>query len=170
MSGYLLSSQGDRMIMANSVEGRYPFLDHRVIEFCGALPSDYKMKGLNEKYLLKKMMQKRLPESILKRPKQPYRAPVATSFFSNSAQNYISELLHKKDLDNTGIFSAEAIQKLLDKTRTSQMVTEMENMSLAGIISTQLVYHQFILRDKYRPLPNVLNNCRIYYEKNPVYT
>ena len=41
MSGYLLSSQGDRMAMANSVEGRYPFLDYRVIEFCSRLPADY---------------------------------------------------------------------------------------------------------------------------------
>jgi len=50
MSGYLLSSQGDRMAMANSVEGRYPFLDHRVIEFCAQLPENYKLNGLNEKY------------------------------------------------------------------------------------------------------------------------
>ena len=54
MSGYLLSSQGDRMAMANSVEGRYPFLDYRVIEFCNRLPDSLKLNGLNEKYLLKK--------------------------------------------------------------------------------------------------------------------
>ena len=53
MSGYLLSSQGDRVSMANSVEGRYPFLDYRVIEFAATLPSDYKLHGLNEKFILK---------------------------------------------------------------------------------------------------------------------
>ncbi|NJK85719.1 MAG: hypothetical protein HC906_06895 [Bacteroidales bacterium] len=56
MSGYLLSSQGDRVAMANSVEGRYPFLDFRVIEFCSKLPLEYKIKGLNEKFILKKIM------------------------------------------------------------------------------------------------------------------
>ncbi len=66
MSGYLLSSQGDRMAMANSVEGRYPFLDYRVIEFCSSLPSDFKLHGLNEKYLLKKLLKNRIPERFLK--------------------------------------------------------------------------------------------------------
>ena len=70
LSGYLLSSQGDRMSMANSVEGRYPFLDYRVMEFAMGLPSEYKIKGLNEKYILKKMMAGKIPESIVKRSKQ----------------------------------------------------------------------------------------------------
>jgi len=48
MTGYLLAAQGDRVAMANSVEGRYPFLDYRVIEFAATLPPDYKMHGLNE--------------------------------------------------------------------------------------------------------------------------
>ena len=56
MSSYLLSSQGDRVAMANSVEGRYPFLDYRVMEFAAKLPPDYKMHGLNEKFILKRMM------------------------------------------------------------------------------------------------------------------
>ena len=55
MSGYLLSSQGDRMGMGNSVEGRYPFLDYRLIEFSAKLPDSYKLNCLNEKFLLKKM-------------------------------------------------------------------------------------------------------------------
>ena len=71
MSGYLLSSQGDRMGMANSIEGRYPFLDHRVIEFCMKLHPDLKLNGLNEKYLLKKMMKGLLPDQILKGQNKP---------------------------------------------------------------------------------------------------
>jgi asparagine synthase (glutamine-hydrolysing) len=55
LSGNLLSSQGDRMAMAHSVEGRYPFLDHRVAEFCAALPERLRLKVLAEKYLLKKI-------------------------------------------------------------------------------------------------------------------
>ena len=87
MSGYLLSSQGDRMAMANSVEGRYPFLDYRVIEFCSGLPADYKLNGLEEKFLLKRLMKNKIPESIIKRPKQPYRAPIKVYSFQKDAQN-----------------------------------------------------------------------------------
>ena len=93
MSGYLLSSQGDRMAMANSVEGRYPFLDYRVIEFCSSLPSDYKLNGLNEKYLLKKLLKNRIPEKILKRPKQAYRAPIRSVFLDKDAPEYVKDML-----------------------------------------------------------------------------
>ena len=107
MSGYLLSSQGDRVAMANSVEGRYPFLDYRVIEFAATLPPDFKMHGLNEKYILKKMMEGRLPESVLKRPKQAYRAPIANSFLSSSPHIYVNELLSENGLKETGLFNPE---------------------------------------------------------------
>jgi asparagine synthase (glutamine-hydrolysing) len=68
--------------MANSIEGRFPFLDYRVVEFCAKLPPKYKIRGLNEKYLLKKCMKEYLPERIVKRSKQPYLAPDSKSFFN----------------------------------------------------------------------------------------
>ena len=170
MSSYLLSSQGDRVAMANSVEGRYPFLDYRVMEFAAKLPPDYKMHGLNEKFILKRMMSDRLPESVLKRPKQAYRAPIASSFLSSPAREYVMDLLSEKDINQTGMFSSHAVQKLLNKISTSDMVTEMENMALAGIISTQLIYHQFVLKDSFRPSIARLVNCRIIHEQNPIYS
>ena len=81
MPGYILSSQGDRMAMAHSVEGRYPFLDYRVVEFAARLPANVKMKGLDQKHLLKRAFRGRIPESIERRPKQPYRAPDGKCFF-----------------------------------------------------------------------------------------
>jgi asparagine synthase (glutamine-hydrolysing) len=171
MSSYLLSSQGDRVGMANSVEGRYPFLDYRVIEFAATLPSDFKMHGLDEKFILKKMMTNRLPESVLKRPKQAYRAPIAGSFLSSPAREYVLNLLSEHDLNKTGIFSPSMVKKLINKISTgNDMVTEMENMALSGIISTQLIYHQYILRDSFRPSIPQLTNCRILHEENPIYT
>jgi asparagine synthase (glutamine-hydrolysing) len=89
------------MGMANSVEGRYPFLDYRIIEFCASLPPDYKLKGLNEKVLLKKMMKGRLPEEILHRPKQAYRAPILSSFLGEDAPNYVREVLSPESLINS---------------------------------------------------------------------
>ena len=170
MSSYLLSSQGDRVGMANSVEGRYPFLDYRVMEFAAKLPPDYKMHGLNEKFILKRMMDKRLPESVLKRPKQAYRAPIAGSFLSSPAREYVMDLLSDQDINKTGMFSYNAVHKLLNKISNGELVTEMENMALCGIISSQLIYHQYILRDNFRPAIPQLNNCRIIHEQNPIYS
>jgi asparagine synthase (glutamine-hydrolysing) len=170
MSSYLLSSQGDRVGMANSVEGRYPFLDYRVMEFASKLPPNYKMHGLNEKFILKRMMNNRLPESVLKRPKQAYRAPIANSFLSLPAREYVMDLLSEHDIKLTGIFSYKTVQKLLNKISTGTLVTEMENMALAGIISSQLINHQYILRDNFRPSVLPINNCRVIYEQNPIYS
>ena len=93
MPGYLLNAQGDRMLMANSVEGRFPFLDHRVIEFAARLRPSIKMRALNEKYLLKRAMAGLVPASIIERHKQPYRAPDIPAFFSGKPPDYVTELL-----------------------------------------------------------------------------
>ncbi len=169
MSSYLLSSQGDRVAMANSVEGRYPFLDYRVMEFAAKLPPGFKMHGLNEKFILKRIMNNRLPSSVLKRPKQAYRAPIASSFLSSPSREYVMDLLSVHDINLTGMFSYNAVHKLINKISAETMVTETENMALAGIISSQLIYHQYILKDSFRPSVSQLNNCRVIYEQNPVY-
>jgi asparagine synthase (glutamine-hydrolysing) len=147
MSGYLLTSQGDRMTMANSVEGRYPFLDHRFIEFAAKLPEGLKMRGLNEKYLLKKMMKGKIPESICKRPKQAYRAPISTSFFSKQTTGYIESIVNTHTIEEYGIFDSELTSKLIAKIKATGTASEVENMTVMAIISTQLFY-QFFLTGK----------------------
>ncbi|WP_321373651.1 asparagine synthase (glutamine-hydrolyzing) [uncultured Draconibacterium sp.] len=144
LSGYLLSSQGDRMGMANSVEGRYPFLDHRLVEFCCSLPPEYKLKGLNEKVLLKAVMKGRLPDEIIKRSKQAYRAPILNSFLGESAPDYIKSNLCKNALESTGIFNSESVSKLLNKMSSKKECSEIDNMSLTAILSTQLLHKLFI--------------------------
>ncbi len=158
MSGYLLSSQGDRMAMANSVEGRYPFLDHRLVEYSTRLHPDLKMKGLNEKYILKKMMAGKIPESVLKRSKQAYRAPISRSFLGSHAPEYVREMLSRQQIEATGIFQYAQVEKLL-KRLTDAPGSEIENMALAGILSTQLLHHRFIAQ----PLAPVadMSDCRI---------
>lgn len=162
MSGYLLSTQGDRMGMAHSIEGRYPFLDHRVIEFSAMLPAEFKIRGLNEKYILKKMMNGRLPDSVLKRQKQPYRAPMASGFISSEGNRYIPELISEQALIQTGIFDYEMVTKLFEKIRGGSMATEIENMAMVAIISTQILIHQYIIKDAFRPAPGELKNLKIY--------
>lgn len=151
MSEYLLSSQGDRMLMAHSVEGRFPFLDHRVIEFAARIPSHLKIRGLNEKYILKRAMQGMLPESVYARSKRPYRAPIHRSFFSETRHAYVQELLSPEAIRAAGYFAPQAVTRLVKKAQGSHPFSERDNMALAGILSTQLLHHQFIENFSGRP-------------------
>jgi asparagine synthase (glutamine-hydrolysing) len=145
MSGYLLSSQGDRVAMGNSVEGRYPFLDYRVVEFCAGLPDRFKLNCLNEKFLLKKMSAGTIPGSITKRYKQAYRAPIASSFFNSDSPPYIEEILSEQNLKSFGFFNAEKVKLLIAKIKTQQNISETDQMAVAGILSTQLLQKMFVL-------------------------
>ena len=142
---YLLSSQGDRVAMAHSVEGRFPFLDHRVVEFCCRLPADYRMMGLTEKYLLRRLASKWLPEEIWNRPKRPYRAPIHRSFFNQAnSPDYVTDLLSTGALRDAGLFNPQAVSQLVVKLETGKRLGETDDMALAGILSTQLVWDQFV--------------------------
>ncbi|HEU4654384.1 MAG TPA: asparagine synthase (glutamine-hydrolyzing) [Steroidobacteraceae bacterium] len=147
LSGYLLNSQSDRVAMANSIEGRFPFLDHRVIEFASRLPPSLKINGLNEKYLLKRAMQDLLPPSIAKRTKQPYRAPDSQSFFSDGKScDYVDDLLSEDRLRSAGYFDPLAVGKLVAKCRAGRAIGFSDNMAFVGILSTMLVDEMFIRR------------------------
>ena len=159
MSGYLLSSQGDRVAMGNSVEGRYPFLDYRVIEFCSKLPDSQKLNGLNEKFILKKLSIGKIPDSITNRLKQPYRAPIA-SILGNAETPYITEILSEQLLESYGIFNSKKVSDLISKTRRQEMIPEVDQMAIAAILSTQLLYKMFISEPITADLGN-LSNCRI---------
>lgn len=161
MSGYLLSSQGDRMGMANSVEGRYPFLDYRVIEFCSGLRSDFKLKGLNEKFLLKKVIKNNIPQSILKRPKQPYRAPIKSVFLSEKPPDYVKFLLSSEYIQKAGIFDYDSIDSVLSKIRKTDIASEVDNMLLTAVISTHLLHYQFIDNHNDEFLNKNLNNIKV---------
>lgn len=144
LPGYILSSQGDRMAMAHSVEARYPFLDHRVIEFAARLHPSLKMKVLNEKYLLKKIAKNRLPNSIVRRPKQPYRAPDARSFLHHDTPPYVGELMSADAIKSYGIFRPEAVTALVSKCRSGRAIGVKDNMAFVGILSTQLLVREFM--------------------------
>lgn len=140
LSGYLLSSQGDRMSMANSIEGRFPFLDYRVIEFAARLPMRYKIMGLNEKYILKRAMRGLIPESIRQRSKQPYRAPDSQSFIDQGKPlEYVDYLLSPERINASGIFDAKAVQLLLKKCISGRAVGFADNQAFVGVLSTMLV-------------------------------
>ena len=143
MSPYLLASQGDRMLSAHSVEGRFPFLDHRVIEFANALPPHYKLRGLEEKHIVRKSAEGLLPPEIVRRRKQPYRAPIHRAFFGQPLP-YVDELFSPEMVRAAGIWNPQAVEKLQRKATTADRLSESEEMAVVAILSTQLLHHYFV--------------------------
>ena len=145
LPSYILSSQGDRVAMAHAVEGRFPFLDHRVVEFGAALAPSLKVRGLREKYLLREALGRHVPRAIVERPKQPYRAPDSESFVGQGSPDYVSELLSPRAIARAGYFEAPAVSALVQKCRAAQgRVSTGDNMAFIGILSTQLLHSAFV--------------------------
>jgi asparagine synthase (glutamine-hydrolysing) len=146
LSTYLLSSQGDRMGMAHSIEVRMPYLDHRLIDFMGRVPPWWKMCGLHEKHVLKKALQPFLPQSITARVKHPYRAPIHPSLLalvhSEAGQHYLSA----SQISRTGIFNPLKVDSLMRKLTQTAHGSETDSMALAGILSTQIIHHDFVTK------------------------
>jgi asparagine synthase (glutamine-hydrolysing) len=159
LSQYLLSSQGDRVAMANSVEGRYPFLDYRVVEFGNRLPPGLKLHGLTEKWLLRRVGSRLLPREIWQRTKRPYRAPIQRSFFHAATPAYVRELLSEGALRDSGLFNPAAVAQLERKAASGASLSEVEEMGITGILSAQLVHQEFV-RD-FHPAPGDTDTRKI---------
>lgn len=148
LSGYLLHSQGDRMLMGNSIEGRFPFLDHRVAEFAGRLPDQMKLRGLREKHLLRRAVRSYLPAAITRREKRPYRAPILRAFVGAGAPAYVRELTTPECLRDAGLFAPAAVDWLLRKCgrNVETGVSESDEMALVGVLSTMLLHAHLVAR------------------------
>jgi asparagine synthase (glutamine-hydrolysing) len=147
LNGYLLHSQGDRMLMGHSVEGRFPFLDYRVAEFAAALPDALRLRGLHEKYLLRKAVEHRIPAAIAARKKRPYRAPIVGAFVGPDAPEYVRELLEPARLSAAGIFAPDAVARIVRKCEAGaprDAVSETDEMALVGVLSTMLLHERFV--------------------------
>jgi len=141
---YLLAAQGDRVAMASGVEGRYPFLDHRVFAHASGLPDKEKLDGLEDKRPLRRLAAQVLPESIASRPKQPYRAPEVAPFFGPDAPAWVEESIGPESLAETGIWDAGRVEGLVRRCRAGRAEGVREGMALVGVLSTQLWHRAFI--------------------------
>jgi asparagine synthase (glutamine-hydrolysing) len=149
LSGYLLSSQGDRMLMANSVEGRFPFLDPRVVALADSLPAAYKLRVLDEKHVLKRAAEGLVPPEIVRRPKQPYRAPDALSFVGDDAPGWVEGAASAEAARAAGVFDPAAVEQLWAKCRRLKggaQLSNADNMALVGVLSTHLLHERLLRR------------------------
>ena len=154
LSPYLLCAQGDRMLMAHSVEGRFPFLDPEVIDLAASLPPRFKLSGLQEKQVLKNAARGLVPDDLIARKKQPYRAPDALAFTGAQAPAWASEALDEPSLREAGVFDPALAARLWRKCRSAQaQLSNSDNMALAGVLSTQLLFRELVRRPPLAHVP-----------------
>jgi asparagine synthase (glutamine-hydrolysing) len=117
LSDHLLSEHGDRMVLAHSVEGRYPFLDINLVEFARSVPPDLKLKGFAEKYIVKKVAEDLVPPEIIRREKFGFRAPGSPYLLQQNIE-WINDTLSYDNIKRQGYFNPDVVDQL--KTRYSQ--------------------------------------------------
>ena len=104
----------DKMTMAHSIEARVPFLDHKLVEFANTIPLDLKLKGSEEKYILKKAMKDALPKEILNRRKHPFIVPIV-DWFEEDLKELAEQLLSEENIRKQGYFNYDFVKKVLSK-------------------------------------------------------
>ena len=146
LAGLLLGPKGDRVVMANAVEARYPFLDEDVIAFTSRLHPRWKLtRRLRDKYLLRQAAQRVLPESVAQRPKHMFRAPLAESFLARPPA-FVRELISPESLARTGYFDVARVRQdceLLLKAEGRGLGT-FASLGLSGVLATQLWHHLYL--------------------------
>lgn len=109
LSDHLLGEHGDRMFFSHSVEGRHPFLDVDLLSFVTRIPDKYKLKGTNEKYILKKATEGIVPEEILKRKKFPFQAPGMSAMVKqHGGEEFLSDSMIRK----YGVFDVDYVNEM----------------------------------------------------------
>jgi asparagine synthase (glutamine-hydrolysing) len=150
LSGYLLCSQGDRMSSAHGVEARYPFTDHGVVDAAARLPIDYRLRDAREeKYILKQAFRDLIPESILDRPKHPYRSPDGDLMLDPKFSQYLPG---PEEVHQAGIFDPVLVSKFLGNLSREKLV-QRELQALTTLVSSQMLYRLFTKGELPDPRP-----------------
>ncbi len=150
LGNHLLAAQADRVGMAHGIEGRFPFLDHRVFEHSVATAPRDKMVGLHEKLAIRRVAAEVVPPIVAQRPKQPYRAPEAAAFFADEPE-WVTERLSPEAVAAVGIYDERAVAGLVRRCRAGRATGFRENMALMGVLSTQVWHDTFCTGDDELP-------------------
>jgi asparagine synthase (glutamine-hydrolysing) len=146
LAGLLMISKGDRIAMHSSVETRYPFLDEDVIAFCAEIAPEYKLHGLTEKWLLRRVAAKTLPPPIANRPKTMFRASLAKTFLGPHRPDWVDQLLSPESLCATGYFDPAAVARERFVQMSIPRITPRRfvyDVALTCVVATQLWHHLF---------------------------
>ena len=144
LSGYLLSSQGDRMSLGHGVEGRFPFLDHRLVERAFSWPDSFKLNGFSQKHVLRNAFRGLIPESIIDRPKLPYQAPDLRAFIRGGRPvPIVEQYLSPEMIREYGVFDERFVARFLRRfsERPPDQAGYRDNMALVFILSAQMALY-----------------------------
>jgi len=152
LSNHQIGPLGDRASMANSVEGRYPFLDYRIVEFAARIPRHHKLRGFSEKHILRKALGHLLPKEISRRKKQQFQAPFGSAFLSAGVPEYVEEMLSERTTRDKGYFDPVQVRSLIDRLKHYREVRPgqvdydrvLAEVGLVAVITTHLWDHIFL--------------------------
>ena len=114
---YLLDQflvKSDRMSMAHSLEVRVPILDHRIVEAAARVPERYKLRGFTTKWTLRKLLEGRIPDSILSAPKKGFSPPVP-NWIAGVLRPFFEEVLSGDSVRKAGFLDPAHVRRLLDE-------------------------------------------------------
>ena len=138
----------DKMSMAFGIEARVPFLDHNFVEFAATIPQSLKLKGFNEKYILRKAVSAKLPKLILQRKKQRFFVPI-DSWFKGDLKGLMGQALSRQSVRESNAFSYDAIEKIFNNFDKSRLFYARQLWSLFAF---QVWYKIYIHNDPKKPI------------------
>ncbi len=136
----------DKMSMAVSLESREPLLDHELLQFAAAVPATLKLKNGRSKYLLRRLLERRVPRTIIDRPKHGFEAPTG-EWLRGPLAPMVSDLLLDGRLRSRGVFNGDAIADLWREHRTG---THDHRHRLWSLVMLELWFRQFADADAAR--------------------
>lgn len=134
--------KADKMTMANSLELRVPFLDHKILEFAASLPSNFKVRGFVTKYVAKRALKERLPKEILERRKVGFPVP-NDAWLRTELDPWVNEVLLDRQSLSRGYFSRKSIEDIIAENKRSGGVFTKEVLSLV----TLELWHRAFMKD-----------------------
>jgi len=137
--------KADKMTMANSIELCVPLLDHKVLEFAAALPSEFKVHGFTTKYIAKRALGRQVPQEILERKKAGFPVPYA-KWLRTELRDWLRDTLLDRDAFTRRYFQDTAVEKLLSANQASGAYSK-EVFSLAVL---ELWHREFLQSGHHR--------------------
>ena len=142
MASYILTMLGDRMEMAHSIEGRVPFLDHKLVELIVRQPVNQKIHGMTEKYVLREAVKDVITDQVYRRQKHPFLSPPATLNPDDIFHDYVQEILRGKTFASLPFFSQKRVVELLDRMPSMDVGARTANDQILMILVSMCVLHE----------------------------
>lgn len=142
MAGYILTMLGDRMEMAHSIEGRVPFLDHKLVELIRSQPVNQKIRGMTEKYVLREAVKDVIIDTVYRRQKHPFLSPPATLSPDETFSTYVQDTLRGPVLRSMPFFDQKQVVELLDKLPGMDVGARTANDQVLMLLMSMCVLHE----------------------------